>query len=235
MANEANDGQRYPRAEVVSPHHPDSLVVPQPPDAAPLHRSHRLARGRTRRSTGRPDSAVPQSPDAAPLRRSRRLAQRRTRRSTGRQDSAVPQSPNAALLRHSRRLAQGRTRRSTGRQEAPLSFPNGSNWDESHLDALHVEIFPDYPMEGVVPLNYCPEDLLHRMRAFWALDREDLYNRNHGTLATVIAEAADTHNRSLTTRISSGVYACMEEIMFLISRYRGDDSYESGTDDEGKG
>ncbi|KAJ1646294.1 hypothetical protein IWQ61_010218 [Dispira simplex] len=204
MANEANDGQRYPEVEVVIPYRPDYSVVPQSPDAAPLRRSRRLTRGRTMRSTGR-------------------------------QDSAVPQSPNAGPLRRSRRLARGRTRRSTGRQEAPLSFPSGSNWDESHLDALHVEITPDYPMEGVVPLNYCPENLLHRMRAFWALDREDLYNGNVHMLATVIDEATDARNRSLTTRISSGVYACMDAITSLIGRYQGDDSYESGTDDEGEG
>ncbi|KAJ1649491.1 hypothetical protein IWQ61_009443 [Dispira simplex] len=73
MANEANDGQRYPEVEVVIPYQPDYSVVPQSPDAAPLRRSRRLARGRT----GRQDSAVPQSPDAAPLRRSRRLARGR--------------------------------------------------------------------------------------------------------------------------------------------------------------
>ncbi|KAJ1649789.1 hypothetical protein IWQ61_009231 [Dispira simplex] len=90
-------------------------------------------------------------------------------------------------------------------------------------------------MEGVVPLNYCPEDLLHRMRAFWALDREDLYNRDYHILATVIAEATDDPNHSLTTSINMGITSCMIAIMSLIERYQGDDSYESGTDDEGEG
>ncbi|KAJ1650073.1 hypothetical protein IWQ61_009027 [Dispira simplex] len=60
-------------------------------------------------------------------------------------------------------------------------------------------------MDEVVPLNHCPDDLFHCIRAFWALDHEDLYNRNYRLLTTAIAEAADTHNRSLTAGVDFDV------------------------------
>ncbi|KAJ1653711.1 hypothetical protein IWQ61_006215, partial [Dispira simplex] len=103
------------------------------------------------------------------------------------------------------------------------------------MDTLHVVPVLNCPMEEVVPLNHCLDELLHRIRAFWALDYEDLYNCNIRMLATVIDEATDDHNHPRTKYINAGIASCMDAIISLIRRYRDDDLYESGTDDEGEG
>ncbi|KAJ1650876.1 hypothetical protein IWQ61_008433 [Dispira simplex] len=94
------------------------------------------------------------------------------------------------------------------------------------MEALHVVPVLNYPMEEVAPLNHCPEDLLHRIRAFWALDREDQYNRDHCLLTTTIAEAADVRNGPLTVSIASGVYACMNAIMDPVKHNTREDLLE---------
>ncbi|KAJ1650799.1 hypothetical protein IWQ61_008484 [Dispira simplex] len=114
----------------------------------------------------------------------------------------------------------------------PITGATG--FSQEHMDVLHVVPVLNCPMEEVVPLNHCPDDLLHHIRAFWALDREDLYHRNYDLLATAIAEAADVHNRSLTVRISSGVYACMEAMISLVDYFIRADlfGWDSNSDED---
>ncbi|KAJ1653997.1 hypothetical protein IWQ61_005988 [Dispira simplex] len=109
-------------------------------------------------------------------------------------------------------------------RDTPIT--SATEFSREHRDAHHVVSVLNCPMEEVVPLNHCSEDLLHRIRAFWALDREDQYNRNHCLLTAAIAEAADVHNGSLTVRIASGMYACMNAIMDLVEHNTREDLLE---------
>ncbi|KAJ1659959.1 hypothetical protein IWQ61_001054 [Dispira simplex] len=139
-----------------------------------------------------------------------------------------------------------RRRRSSSAAPSPDPSPSricgspitgATDFSQEHMDALHVVPVLNCPMEEVVPLNHCPDDLFHRIRAFWALDREDLYNRNYDLLTTAIAEAADVHNRSLTARIDLGLLACMEAMMSLVEHYIRADLFECDSnfdDDESK-
>ncbi|KAJ1649788.1 hypothetical protein IWQ61_009230 [Dispira simplex] len=87
------------------------------------------------------------------------------------------------------------------------------------MDALHVVPALNCPMDEVVPPRHCPDNLFHHIHAFWALDREDLYNHNYDLLTTAITEAADAHIRSLTTGIDFGLRACMEAMMSLVDYF----------------
>ncbi|KAJ1650800.1 hypothetical protein IWQ61_008485 [Dispira simplex] len=106
----------------------------------------------------------------------------------------------------------------------PITGATG--FSQEHMDALHVVPVLNCPIDEVVPLKHCPDDLLHHIRAFWALDREDLYNLDHCLLTTTIVEAADVHYGPLTVRISSGVYACMDAIMDLVEQNTREDLLE---------
>ncbi|KAJ1648952.1 hypothetical protein IWQ61_009810 [Dispira simplex] len=121
------------------------------------------------------------------------------------------------------------------RPSGQLTFPSASRWNQRHMDALHVVHILRRPMEEVVPVRHCPEDLLHRIRPFWAMSREDLYTGNFERFDAAIVEAADGNNQDWNGNIARGLYTCMEAIAFIIQRPAGTSSQESNTDDEAEG
>ncbi|KAJ1650289.1 hypothetical protein IWQ61_008868 [Dispira simplex] len=118
------------------------------------------------------------------------------------------------------------------RPSGQFTFPSASRWDQRLMDALHVVHSLNCPMEEVVPVEYCPEDLLHRIRPLWILSREDVYNRNWKKLRDAIADASDGQNQDLDSQIGSGVHACIMAIATIVQRPAGDSSSESDTGDE---
>ncbi|KAJ1642332.1 hypothetical protein IWQ61_010636, partial [Dispira simplex] len=87
------------------------------------------------------------------------------------------------------------------------------------------------PLEDVVPVKYCPEDLLHRIRPFWTLSHEDLFNDNCESLCDAIAEAIGDSDRAWGFRKTAGIHACMNAVMILMEQFTG---YESDSDSEAR-
>ncbi|KAJ1954352.1 hypothetical protein IWQ62_005777 [Dispira parvispora] len=109
---------------------------------------------------------------------------------------------------------------------------NTANFSEKHMDELHIKHKLNCPIEEIVPLEHCPEDLLHRMRAFWALSREDLLDRNAEKLLAATDEARDGSNRHLDGLIVSSVLLSVSAIMNLTQKYADDYMYGLESDDE---
>ncbi|KAJ1650290.1 hypothetical protein IWQ61_008869 [Dispira simplex] len=100
------------------------------------------------------------------------------------------------------------------------------------MDALHMVPVLSCPLEEVVPVEYCPEDLLHRIRPFWTLSLEDLYNRNCKKLSDAIDEAVGDHSQQQDANIAVGINVCTNAMMHLMNFLRADDLYLSDSDDE---
>ncbi|KAJ1960388.1 hypothetical protein IWQ62_004252 [Dispira parvispora] len=109
---------------------------------------------------------------------------------------------------------------------------NTAGFSEKHMDELRIKHKLNCPMEDIVPLEHCPEDLLHRMRAFWALSREDLLCGNVEKLFAATDEARVGINRELDEGIALGVETSMNSLMSLTQQYADDYMYGLESDDE---
>ncbi|KAJ1956292.1 hypothetical protein IWQ62_005334 [Dispira parvispora] len=151
-----------------------------------------------------------------------------------------PENSHAGSRGHVRKR---RRRRSSNTTPSPCPSPgpshscghpvtNTTTFLEKHMDELHIKHKLNCPMEDIVPLEHCPEDLLHRMRAFWALSREDLLDRNAEKLLAATDEARDGSNRRLDDCIVSSVQLSVSVIMDLTQKYADDYMYGLESDDE---
>lgn len=48
-------------------------------------------------------------------------------------------------------------------------LPGGSGWTHKHSNAFHVVHILNICVKDVIQLEYCPEDVLHNIRAFLSL------------------------------------------------------------------
>ncbi|KAJ1649492.1 hypothetical protein IWQ61_009444 [Dispira simplex] len=134
-----------------------------------------------------------------------------------------------------------RRRRSSSATPSPEPSPSrirgppitgATGFSQEHMDALHIVPVLNCPMEEVVPLNHCPDDLLRRVRAIWAMTRKDLYSGNPVRLTAAINEEVGGNSQPFDGDITWGLYSCMAAVVRLVDRYTGDDVYESVSDDE---
>ncbi|KAJ1650846.1 hypothetical protein IWQ61_008452, partial [Dispira simplex] len=154
--------------------------------------------------------------------------------------------PRLASCDRSSGVASGHTRTRKRRRSSSTStcpspsrgffrpITDATEFTEEHMDALHMVPVLNCPLEEVVPLDYCPDDLLHRIRPFWTVSREDLNSRNHERLGPAIDEAAGDHSWPQDTNITHGIHVCTGAIMQLMDFLRVDDPYLSDSDDETK-
>ncbi|KAJ1653371.1 hypothetical protein IWQ61_006493 [Dispira simplex] len=139
-------------------------------------------------------------------------------------------------------VASGRTRRrrrssSTSTSPSPSRsifrpITNATEFTKEHMDALHMVPVLNCPLEEVVPVEYCPEDLFHRIRPFWSISREDLYNHNCKKVSYAINEAAGDYSRPQDTNIAYGIQGCASAVMAIMDPRRVDDPRTSDSDDE---
>ncbi|KAJ1651266.1 hypothetical protein IWQ61_008130 [Dispira simplex] len=158
------------------------------------------------------------------------------------------ESPRLASRRRSGGVACGRIRkrrRSSSASTCPSPGPgpsrgfyrpitNAAEFTEEHMDALHMVPVLNCPIEEVVPVSHCPEDLFHRIRPFWTMSREDLYNYNYEKLGSAIDKATDGSNRPWDLRKAAGIHGCTNAIVSLIDQFTGYESYESDSDWDGE-
>ncbi|KAJ1959235.1 hypothetical protein IWQ62_004696 [Dispira parvispora] len=111
---------------------------------------------------------------------------------------------------------------------------SATEFTEEHMDALHMVPVLNYPIDEVITVSHCPEDLLHRIRPFWTVSREDLYNINYDRLGPAIIEAANGSNEPRELRKTSGIRICTGAVVNLMNVCTGDESYESESDDDAK-
>ncbi|KAJ1954123.1 hypothetical protein IWQ62_005834 [Dispira parvispora] len=151
-----------------------------------------------------------------------------------------PENSHAGSRGHVRKRRRRRSSKTTP-SPCPRTGPshscshpvtNTTTFSEKHMDELHLQHKLNCPMEEIVPLEHCPEDLLHRIRAFWALSREDLLDRNAEKLFAATDEARVGVNRELDEGIALGVETSMSSLMNLTQKYADDYMYGLESDDE---
>ncbi|KAJ1953050.1 hypothetical protein IWQ62_006085 [Dispira parvispora] len=111
---------------------------------------------------------------------------------------------------------------------------SATEFTKEHMDALHMVPVLNCPIEEVVPISHCPEDLLHRIRPFWSASREDLYNRDFERLVPAAKEAANGPNHTSYSCLSMSTILCLHAVMHLIDMFSGVDSDMSDPDGEVK-
>ncbi|KAJ1648951.1 hypothetical protein IWQ61_009809 [Dispira simplex] len=151
--------------------------------------------------------------------------------------------PRLASCDRSSGVASGRTRTRKRRRSSSTStcpspsqsifrpITDATEFTEEHMDALHMVPVLNCPLEEVVPLDYCPEDLLHRIRPFWTVSREDLYYFNCERQDAAIDEAAGDRCRPQDMDITRGIYLCTDAITQLMGFLIADDIYLSDSDE----
>ncbi|KAJ1968599.1 hypothetical protein IWQ62_001149 [Dispira parvispora] len=82
---------------------------------------------------------------------------------------------------------------------------SAAEFTKEHMDALHMVPVLNCPIEEVIPVSHCPEDLLYRIRPFWSLSREALYNLNYDSLEAAIIETANGSNEPRELRKNAGI------------------------------
>ncbi|KAJ1959324.1 hypothetical protein IWQ62_004655 [Dispira parvispora] len=107
---------------------------------------------------------------------------------------------------------------------------SAAEFTKEHMDALHIVPVLNCPIEEVIPVSHCPEDLLYRIRPFWTVSREDLYNLSFDRLELDITEAAKGSNESSEIRKTCGIRACTGAVANLMDVCPGYESYELGSD-----
>ncbi|KAJ1950108.1 hypothetical protein IWQ62_006627 [Dispira parvispora] len=112
---------------------------------------------------------------------------------------------------------------------------SATDFTKEHMDALHMVPVLNCPIDEVVPVSHCPEDLLHRIQPFWTVSREDLYNLNFDRLALAITEAANGSNESRELRKTDGIRCCAGAVANLMLICTGDEPYESESEGDAKG
>ncbi|KAJ1969473.1 hypothetical protein IWQ62_000600 [Dispira parvispora] len=141
------------------------------------------------------------------------------------------------------RVHKRRRRRSSNATPSPEPGPrrgyfhpitSATEFTKEHMDALHMVPVLNCPIEEVVPVNHCPKDLLYRIRPFWSMSRENLYNLNYDRLEAAIIETANGSNESRELRKNAGIRVCTTAVENLLDVYTGDESYESESDGDAK-